>query len=178
MSNTQKSTSDVQPCPNCETELPVPKSTRSFICRECDAIIKVIATDDGAVLKVVGKSVEEDPTYQSYEAQVAELVAELDDLHKRYVVEMATKPGPAVFRIGLLGLVAFIAGALTTIWSLTIGGVIGGLGLLVAVAAFVLHGTRMAAFQSRAGEMSKAIERIGHERDVIQRKAALLKVTI
>ena len=94
MSNTKKSASEVQPCPNCATELPVPKSTRSFICRACDAIIKVIATDDGAVLKTVGKSVEDDPNYQAYEAQAAELVAELDEMHKRYLVEMSKKPGP------------------------------------------------------------------------------------
>lgn len=67
MSNVKKSPSEVQPCPNCSIELPIPKSTRSFICKSCDAIIKVIGTDDGVVLKVVGKSVEDDPTYQAYE---------------------------------------------------------------------------------------------------------------
>lgn len=168
----------MQPCPNCGTELPVPKSTRSFICKSCDAIIKVIGTDDGVVLKTVGKSVEDDPDYRAYEAQAAELVAELDTMHKRYIVEMAKKPGSGFFRIGVLSLIVFLGGIVTMIWSLGVGATIAGFGLLMAVAAFMTHSTRMTAFETHTGEISKTMERIGQRRDLIQRKAARMKVEI
>lgn len=178
MSTNKKPTSDVQPCPNCGTELPVPKSTRSFICRSCDAIIKVIGTDDGAVLKVVGKSVDDDPTYQAYEAQAAELVAELDEMHKRYIEEMAKKPGSFGFRIGVFGLIVFVAGLVVLIWSLAVGGTLAAFGLLIAIAAFTSHHQRMSAFEAHTGEIARAMERIGQRRDLIQRKAARMKVEI
>ncbi|MBK6314134.1 MAG: hypothetical protein IPF53_07395 [Blastocatellia bacterium] len=178
MSNAKKSSAEVQPCPNCATELPVPKSTRSFICRSCDAIIKVIGTDDGIALKVVGKSVEDDPTYQAYEAQAAELVAELDELHKRYLVEMAKKPGAGNFRRGIFGVVILFGGLIVMIWSLAVGATLAGFGLLVAVASFSAHSRRKAAFEAHTGEISRTMEKIGQRRDLIQRKAARMKVEI
>jgi hypothetical protein len=93
MKNAAKPSADVQDCPNCGQELTVPKSTRSFICRHCDAIIKVIQKDEGVDLKVVGKSVVEDPTYQALEAQVRELRVELAEMHKKYEAHMADVPG-------------------------------------------------------------------------------------
>lgn len=178
MSNVKKSPSEVQPCPNCSIELPIPKSTRSFICKSCDAIIKVIGTDDGVVLKVVGKSVEDDPTYQAYEAQAAELVAELDTLHKQYIVEMAKKPGPGNFRRGLFGVVIVLAGLIVMIWSFAVGATLAGFGLLVAVASFASHSRRKSAFEAHTGELSRTMEKIGQRRDLVQRKAARMKVEI
>ena len=178
MSNVKKSAADVQPCPNCGTELMIPKSTRSFICKSCDAIIKVIGTDDGVTIKVVGKSVEDDPDYRAYEAQAAELVAELDEMHKRYIVEMRKKPGSTFFRIGVLSLLVFLGGLVTLIWSLGVGATVAGFGFLLAFAAFTTHSRRMAAFESHTGEISRTMEKIGQRRDLIQRKAARMKVEI
>lgn len=178
MSDVKKSATEVQPCPNCGTELPIPKSTRSFICRSCDAIIKVLGTDEGVALKVVGKSVEDDPTYQAYETQAAELVAELDTLHKQYLVEMAKKPGPGNFRRGLFGVVIVLAGLIVMIWSLAVGATLAGFGLLVAVASFASHSQRKSAFEAHTGEMSRTMDKICQRRDLVQRKAARMKVEI
>jgi len=176
MSNPKKSAAETQPCPNCAELLPIPKSTRSFICRGCDAIIKVIGTDDGVVLKVVGKSVEDDPSYQAIEAQVAELMSELEELHKRYNAEMSNPISRAFFRFGLLGILALLVGLVILVWSLVAGAVLAITGFVLMIFGFGMHAARSRAFESVTGEMARTIERIGQRRDLLQRKAARMKV--
>src|SRR6185369_6471703 len=99
MNSAKKPATDSDACPNCGKQLTVPKSTRSFICRFCDAVLKVVLKEDGFELKVVGKSVEEDPDYRSLEAEVADLKRELEDLHARYGREMARDHGRTGSRV-------------------------------------------------------------------------------
>jgi len=165
-------------CPNCKQAITVPKSTRSFICRHCDAIIKVIQKETDVELKVVGKSVEDDPTYQAIESQVTELRAELAEMHKRYEAWMATDIGKIGSRTFLFALVAIPAGLITMIWSASAGAAIAGLGLVVGFVGWFVQRGRKQAKQVVATEMSDTIFKIGAQRDLLQRKAARLKTEI
>jgi hypothetical protein len=173
-----KQTIDTSLCPNCKQTITVPKSTRSFICRHCDAIIKVIQKEHDVELKVVGKSVEDDPDYQAIEAQVTELRAELTDLHARYVAFMANDIGNIGGRSFLLGLAFVVAGAVIAIWNGGLGGAVGLVGLVVGVAGWLIHRSRKIAKMSAGAEMSRTMDKISAERDRLQRKAARLKTAV
>ena len=177
MKNAAKS-ADVQACPNCGQDVTVPKSTRSFICRHCDAVIKVIQKDEGVDLKVVGKSVEEDPTYQALEAQIRELKSELADMHKKYEAHMADVPGTGGGKVGWTGVLLVPVGLIAMIFSLKVGGAIALLGLVCAIGGFLVRNSARRAHLAVAAEMGETITGIGSQRDLLQRKAARLKTQV
>jgi hypothetical protein len=177
MKNAARS-ADVQACPNCSQDVTVPKSTRSFICRHCDAIIKVIEKDDGVDLKVVGKSVEEDPTYQALEVQVRELKTELAEMHKRYEAHMAEVPGTGGGKVGWTGVLLVPVGLAAMLFSLKVGGLITLLGLVCIVGGFLVRNSARRAHLVVAAELGQTITTIGSQRDLLQRKAARLKTEV
>lgn len=165
-------------CPNCKESITVPKSTRSFICRHCDAIIKVIQKDTDIELKVVGKSVEDDPTYQAIEAQVQDLRAELAEMHKRYEEFMAIDVGNIGGRSFMLAVVVCIGGLVALFWSPAVAGTIVVISLLVGVVGWAIHRSRKLRKLAVATEMSETMAKIGAARDLLQRKAARLKTAV
>lgn len=174
----KKTTADSDLCPNCSKSVAVPKSTRSFICRECDAILKVVHTDEGVRLTVVGKSVEGDPTYQALEQQVVEVKAELDDLHARYLVEADRPIGHGPLNVGRFGVLAALAGLVTTPFAALAGLSIVGLGVLLAIGGYAVNASRKRAKQAVLGEMTNTIAKVGERRDLLQRKAARIKTQV
>jgi hypothetical protein len=178
MTTVDKKQVDMESCPNCKQPVTVPKSTRSFICRSCDAIIKVISTDAGVELKVVGKSVEEDPTYQALENDIAAVKAELADLHARYLVEMARDYGSAGSVVRNLGVLAVLGGLVAMIFAPTPGALIAGGGLLAVVAGIAINASKKRAKQAVTGEISEALSKMGAQRDLLQRKAARMKTQV
>ncbi len=178
MKTVKTNPADTETCPNCREQVTVPKSTRSFICRWCDAVIKVIAKDDGIELKVVGKSVDDDPTYQSLEARVVEIKRELADLHARYEKEMARDHGKGGSRTRTFGVLTAVAGLPVALLNPAIGGALVGAGVVATVAGMKVNSSRKWSKEARAGEISREIERLGAERDLLQRKAARLKTQV
>jgi len=178
MKNAAKSPTDALDCPHCGKSITVPKSTRSFICRHCDAVIKVIQTDEGVSLKVVGKSVEEDPTYQALEAQIRELKTELTEMHRRYETYMALPVGAGGGKAGWTGLLVVVVGLVAMIFSLKVGAAIAAIGLLAVVVGFATRSSARRAHRAVAGEMAQTITTIGSQRDFLQRKAARLKTQV
>jgi hypothetical protein len=71
-----------------------------------------------------------------------------------------------------------LAGLIVMIWSFAVGATLAGFGLLVAVASFASHSRRKSAFEAHTGELSRTMEKIGQRRDLVQRKAARMKVEI
>ena len=165
-------------CPNCKQTITVPKSTRSFICRHCDAIIKVILKDHDIDLKVVGKSVEDDPTYLAIEAQVNELRAELAEMHARYQAFMATDIGNIGGRTFLFAIAAVVVGLVVMIWSAKVGALVVVGGLAVGVVGWAVHRSRKLKKLAAGAEMSETLAKIGAARDMLQRKAARLKTAV
>jgi hypothetical protein len=173
--NTQ-APSDV--CPNCKQPVTVPKSTRSFICRSCDAVIKVIGKDAGVELKVVGKSVEEDPEYLALEVEVAALKSQLDALHVKYLAAMAKETGKGGSRLRNLGVLAVIVGVVALPWSAKLGGAIALVGLVAVVAGMAVNSAKKRAKHAETSPISDEMHRIGAQRDLLQRKAARLKTLV
>jgi hypothetical protein len=173
-----KKPADSDACPNCGQELTVPKSTRSFICRFCDAVLKVVLKEDGVELKVVGKSVDEDPDYRSLEAEVADLKRELDDLHARYGAEMARDYGHAGARVRNLGVLAVVAGPVTALFAPAAGGIVAIGGAAAVVVGMVVNSARKRAKQAATIPLRDEIDRVGARRDLLQRKAARLKTQV
>ena len=165
-------------CPNCSGTINVPKSTRSIICRHCDAIIKIVDIDDGLELKVVGKSVAEDPTYQDLETQIAALKEHLAELHKAYETETAKPVSQGMLRLGLLGLLAIVVGLVWLLVTPGVGGAIAVAGLMLTIAGFAAHSARKRARLDTLTPMSKQIEQVGAQRDRLQLKAARLKTQV
>jgi hypothetical protein len=178
MKSAKKPTAETDLCPNCGNEVTVPKSTRSFICRSCDAVIKVVAKEDGVELRVVGKSVNDDPTYQSLEAEVADLRRDLDDLHARYTAEMARDYGNAGTYVRNLGVLGVIVGAATVLFNRPVGAGVAAAGLVAFVLGVLINGARKRARQRVTGELSDALHRVGAQRDMLQRKAARLRTQV
>ena len=178
MKTVKRPPADTDVCPNCKQQVTVPKSTRSFICRSCDAVINVMLTEDGTELKVVGRSVEENPTYQSLESEIAALKRELDDLHARYVAEMARDYGRTGPRLRTLGLLVLIVGVVWMVWNPVAGGALAGGGLVVAVAGIAITVSRNRAKNAVSGELSDEMFRVGARRDLLQREAARLKTKV
>ena len=178
MKTSKKPAAETDACPNCGEQLTVPKSTRSFICRSCDAVLKVVLKDDGVELKVVGKSVEEDPGYQSLEAEVAVLKRELEELHLRYGKEMARDHGRAGSRLRNLGILAVVVGLLVAIWAPLWGGAMVLGGLVATVAGLLVNSSRKRAKLAAAIPLRDEIDRVGARRDLLQRKAARLKTQV
>jgi hypothetical protein len=178
MKTVKKGATDTDVCPNCGQELTVPKSTRSFICRFCDAVLKVVEKEDGVELKVVGKSVDEDPDYQSLEARIADLKLRLDELHTRYGKEMARDHGRAGSRIRNLGVLALLVGSVVAIYRPLAGGVVVLAGLAAVLAGMVVNSARKRAKQAATIPLRDEIDRVGAERDLLQRKAARLKTQV
>jgi hypothetical protein len=172
----KKPSVDSDICPNCNAEVTVPKSTRSFICKSCDAILKVFATEDGVEMKVVGKSVEDDPTYQQFEDQVAKLKADLDGLHARYEAEALEPIDPSARRIAMLGMLAVVAGVVVVFWSPGVGAGIAGAGAALAVVGLLVNSARKRAKVAQLAELSKTIAAAAARRDELQRSAAMLRV--
>ena len=75
-------------------------------------------------------------------------------------------------------MVLLFCGRIVRIVSLAVGATLAGCGLLVAVASFSANSRRKAAFEAHTGEISRTMEKIGQRRDLIQRKAARMKVEI
>ena len=178
MKSVNKAPSDAAECPNCKQSVTVPKSTRSFICRSCDAIIKVISSEQGATLKVVGKSVDDDPTYQAIESHVAALKEELGHLHAQYLVEADRSYGSSGSWMRNLGWLALVVGVVSIVWSAAygVGLVLGGIVGILAGAA--INASRKRAKQAAMAEISDTLQKIGAQRDLLQRKAARLKTQV
>jgi hypothetical protein len=173
-----KKPTDSDACPNCGQQLTVPKSTRSFICRFCDAVIKVVLKEDGVELKVVGKSVEEDPDYRSLEAEVADLKRELEDLHARYGREMARDYGRAGSRVRNVGVLALVAGPVAAVFAPVAGGIVAVGGVAAVGVGILVNSARKRAKQAAAIPLRDEIDRVGARRDLLQRKAARLKTQV
>jgi hypothetical protein len=173
-----KKPADTEACPNCGQQLTVPKSTRSFICRHCDAVLKVVLKDEGVELKVVGKSVDEDPDYQSLEAEVADIRRQLEDAHARYGREMARDYGRAGSRVRNLGMLAVLVGLVVLPFAPVKGAVVALVGGVAVAAGMVVNSARKRAKLAAAIPLRDEIDRLGARRDLLQRKAARLKTQV
>jgi hypothetical protein len=178
MKSVSKQPADSAVCPTCKQQVTVPKSTRSFICRSCDAVIKVVLADDGVELKVVGRSVEDDETFQALEARIAALKEEIDDLHTQYVVEMERNYGSAGSRIRNVGFLALLMGIVWSLRAPAIGAAIAGAGLIATIVGIAVNSSRKRTKQVVAGPIADALHRVGAERDLLQRKATRLKTIV
>lgn len=178
MSNSTKSQTGESACPNCSAVVNIPKSTRSIICKSCDAIIKIVGTEAGDELKIVGRSVEENPTYQQIEAQVADLKREIAEMHAEYEREVSRPVEPTLRRLGWFGVAVAVPGSAAVLVSATAGAGALAAGVALAVTGFVGHRRRKRERATAATEISKAIERLGAQRDMLQRKAARLKTEV
>lgn len=165
-------------CPNCAGIINIPKSTRSIICRHCDAVIKIIDKDEGVELKVVGRSVAENPTYQELETQVAAIKEHLKELHVEYEAEMARPMPKGMLRVGMLGLLAIFGGLVALLFDPQVGGIVVLVGLVMTIAGFAMHSRTKRAKFATGMRMSKQIEQVGAQRDLLQRKAARLKTEV
>jgi hypothetical protein len=165
-------------CPQCGKDVVIPKSTKSFICRHCDAIIKAAETDDGVSLALLGRSVNDDPTYQAFEARVIELQEQIAQHHADYERAASMPVGGAGLKIGVLGVVIAVVGLvglLTPFWSVARWVAIGGGAL--AVAGFVTRNAQVRAKLASLAQQSEIIARLAEERDENQRRAARMRVT-
>jgi hypothetical protein len=164
-------------CPNCGAEVVVPKSTRSFICKSCDAIIKAIGSEDGFILKVVGTSVEENPEFQSLEASANDVRRELDDLHLVYEAE-ATKPvANAPARVAFAGALVTVVGLVALLFvRRKLGIAVAGLGAVLFFAGMVVRSIVAGRRRSYLARMSAEMLRLARERDMLEARAAQIKV--
>jgi hypothetical protein len=165
-------------CPNCSGTINVPKSTRSIICRHCEAIIKIVDVEDGLELKVVGRSVADDPTYQELESQIAVVKEHIADLHKEYEAEVAKPFSMSMFRIGIFGIFATLVGVVLLIFVPLVAAGLIGAGVLLTVLGLADHGRRKRARLEVLTAMSKQIEQAGAQRDRLQLKAARIKTQV
>ena len=177
MSNAKIQAGEAQ-CPNCNGTINVPKSTRSIICRHCEAIIKIVDVEDGLALKVVGRSVAEDPTYQELETQIAAVKEHIADLHKEYEAEAAKPFSTSMFWIGIFGLFATLVGVVLLVFVPLLAGGLLVAGVMLAVVGFTDHGRRKRARLEVLTAMSKQIEKVGAQRDLLQLKAARIKTQV
>ena len=164
-------------CPNCGADVVVPKSTRSFICKACDAIIKAIAAEDGLILKVVGTSVEENPEYQTLEASANEFRRDLDDLHLVYEAEAMKPIATTPARVAIFGAVVTVVGLVALAFvrkRLGIG--ITGLGLILFFGGLVVRSVVASSRRAYLAGMSAEMLRLARERDMLEARAAQIKV--
>jgi len=164
-------------CPNCGADVVIPKSTRSFICKACDAIIKAIASDEGTILKVVGTSVEENPEFQTLEASANEFRKELDELHLRYEEEASKPIAKAPAQVAILGGIVTIAGLVMLAFvrkRLGIG--VTGLGVMVLFGGLVVRSIVAGQRRTFLAQMSGEMQRLARERDMLEARAAQIKV--
>lgn len=178
MTSVNKPAAETDLCPNCQQPVTVPKSTRSFICRSCEAVIKVINKDNGVELKVVGKSVDDDPTYRALESEVAALKAELADLHARYLVEAAREYGSGGTVLRNVGVLVALVGLVWAIFSLAVGAAVFAAGVVLVAVGVAVNSSKKRAKQAATGELTEAMNRVGARRDLLQRKAARIKTEV
>jgi hypothetical protein len=164
-------------CPNCGAEVVVPKSTRSFICKACDAIIKAIGSEEGFILKVVGTSVEENPEFQTLEASANDFRKELDELHLVYEAE-ATKPvGKTPARLALLGVVVTVGGLILLAFvRRKLGIAVTGLGAILFFTGLIVRSIIAGRRRAYLAGMSAEMLRLARERDGLEARAAQIKV--
>jgi Flp pilus assembly protein TadB len=156
----------------------VPKSTRSFICRSCDALIKAVKTDAGYSLRLLGKSVEENEEYQALEEQIESLRQEIAEMHRKYEAEALRPTAPGTGRLVIACWLVALAGLVMLFTPLSRPGlwvVIGAFGLIVGLA--LVRGRLRSARRRVLSAMSAEIEKYAAERDLLQRRAARIKVT-
>jgi hypothetical protein len=164
-------------CPNCGAPVVVPKSTRSFICKACDAIIKAIASDEGVILKVVGTSVEENPEFQTLEASANDFRKDLDELHLVYEAEAMKPVAAAPARVAMLGVLVTVAGLVALAFvrkRLGIG--ITGLGAILLFGGIVVRSVVAAQRRTYLAQLSSEMQRLARERDMLEARAAQIKV--
>lgn len=178
MKVTQKPASDVQECPNCNKDVTIPKSTRSFICKECHAVLKVVETESGASLKVVGRSVEENEEYQVVEAQVIEIKAKLKQLHETYQSAVNKPLGSATLIGAWLGVLTIPVGLISSIFSGKTGLFVAGAGVVVFLLMVLVRKSQKSSREASARKIADAINEMGSQRDRLQRKAASIKTRL
>jgi hypothetical protein len=164
-------------CPNCGAEVVVPKSTRSFICKSCDAIIKAIGADDGFILKVVGTSVEENAEYRSLESSANELRRELDELHLVYEADAMKPVGKGPVFVGIVGLIVMLAGLVALAFvrkRLGIG--VTGIGAVLFLTGLGVRSFLAGKRRRYLAGMSDEMMRLARERDTLEARAAQIKV--
>jgi hypothetical protein len=164
-------------CPNCEAEVVVPKSTRSFICKACDAIIKAVDSDEGVILKVVGTSVDENPEFQTLEASANTVRRELEELHLVYEAEAMKPVAKAPARVAVLGVVLTIAGLIALAFvrkRLGIG--VTGLGAVLLFGGILVRSLAAGKRRAFLAGMSDEMLRLARERDMLEARAAQIKV--
>lgn len=172
----KKPTVETQACPNCDAQLTVPKSTRSFICKSCDAILRVFSSDEGVELKVVGKSVDDDPTFQALESRIAELKAELGELHATYEAAALKPIDKAGARVRLLGVLGVVVGLGVAIADVRLGAIVAGIGVALAAVGHVVNAMQLRAKQAGLSDLTANIARLAEERDNTQRRAAMMNI--
>ena len=175
---TARDNRDAQPCPNCQEMLTIPKSTRSFICRSCNAILNVIDKDETIVLKVVGKSVEEDTDYIDLEREITGLKSELDRLHGQYQSQMAQSIGSTPKRIGIIGLVVAVAALFVYLFSPQAALIVGAVGLVAFLFGISSSYLQKRSHTTETANLVRTISQLGSKRDLLQRKAAQLKTRV
>jgi hypothetical protein len=176
--STQATSSGDARCPNCDAAINIPKSTRSIICHSCDAILKIVEREEKPELKVVGRSVSDDPTYQELSRQIEEVRAHLADLHADYQREVEKPFATSMRSVGWLGLLLALVALPALFYSGTIAAALAVVGVVIAVAGFAAHSSRAGARKRMLQEMTKGIERVAAQRDLLQRKAARIKTEV
>ena len=165
-------------CPNCGGDVVIPKSTKAFICRHCDALLKAFSTESGEELKLLGKSVDENEEYQALDDEVGRLGVAVQDLHSKYEFEAIRSYGKAPARLKALALVLLIAGAVA--WLAAPGPVatsVVATGLVAFVAGRVARRSQRKARQARLAELGRELEAAARQRDTLAARAARIKVT-
>jgi hypothetical protein len=162
-------------CPNCGATVVVPKSTRSFICKACDAILKAARTESGFVLKVLGKSVGENPEYQTLESAAAELRAQVEEIHAAYLEEARVKVGGAATLLAIVGFAAVVLGGAFALLHSS-GWLVAAAGLVALVVGLVVRSRQVARKRSETASLGAELERLARERDMIEARAAQIRV--
>ena len=164
-------------CPNCGTPVVVPKSTRSFICKACGAILKAVQTESEAVLKVLGRSVADDPEYQALERSVAETREELAEKHERYLGEAQRPVGRGALKVMVAGVLMLLAGVVLLVAGVgAVGGAILVAGVLLLIGSSAVRSSQLGRKRRVVAELSAELESLARERDMLEARASRMKV--
>lgn len=165
-------------CPNCGNEVVVPKSTKAFICKHCDALLKAAQTESGYELKLLGKSVDDNGEYQALTDEVARLRIEIQDLHAKYELEAIRSYGKAPGRMRALAIVLLVAAGLVWLFGMPQAASWTAIAAAVAlVLSWVLRRGQNKARQTRLQELGRELEEMARRRDDLDARAARIRVT-
>jgi cell division protein FtsB len=163
-------------CPHCGAAVVVPKSTRSFICKSCDAILKAVRTESGYVLKLLGKSVDDDPEYQTLERDATELRQQVTQLHAEYLEVSGRALGKGAGRVALAGIVVILIGALVFVVDRFASAALVLVGGGMLLGGYLVRSRQIAQKKVEMGTLGEALERLARERDMLEARAAQMKV--